>query len=50
MSAFTRNNAEELRLTLVDAVVRCSERCLYQAAKWYDRGLAQYFSDLISLG
>lgn len=29
----------KLRELLQDAVVKCSERCLYQAAKWYVRNL-----------
>lgn len=36
MAAFTKQNADHLRATLQDAVLRCSERCLYQSAKWYD--------------
>ena len=35
MAAFTKANAEQLRYTLQDAVVKCSDRCLYQSAKWY---------------
>lgn len=34
MVNFTARNAEQLRSTLEDAVVKCSERCLYQSAKW----------------
>jgi len=31
----TRQETIQLRETLQDAVVKCSERCLYQSAKWY---------------
>ncbi|KAF5014349.1 hypothetical protein F66182_14696, partial [Fusarium sp. NRRL 66182] len=31
---FTEDSIKELRLRLEDAVVKCSERCLYQSAKW----------------
>ncbi len=34
MAKFTARNAEQLRAILQDAVVKCSERCLYQTAKW----------------
>ncbi|KAI9880858.1 MAG: Anaphase-promoting complex subunit 23 [Pleopsidium flavum] len=34
MVNFTARDAEQLRSTLQDAVVKCSERCLYQSAKW----------------
>ena len=39
MPAFSRHNADQLRFTLQQATVKCSERCLYQSAKWY-AGLA----------
>src|SRR2546423_3924101 len=29
--------AQQLRAALQEAVVKCSERCLYQSAKWYSR-------------
>lgn len=32
---FTQQDINNLRASLQDAVVKCSERCLYQAAKWY---------------
>lgn len=28
------NDLSQLRAALQDAVVKCSERCLYQSAKW----------------
>lgn len=31
---FTEENIKELRFHLEDAAVKCSERCLYQSAKW----------------
>ncbi|KAL9127817.1 MAG: hypothetical protein Q9217_003377 [Psora testacea] len=34
MSALNKANADQLRNKLLDAVVKCSERCLYQSAKW----------------
>ncbi|CAF9911564.1 MAG: Anaphase-promoting complex subunit 23 [Alectoria fallacina] len=34
MADFGRSNTEQLRRTLQEAVVKCSERCLYQSAKW----------------
>ncbi|KAI9827686.1 MAG: hypothetical protein M1819_006886 [Sarea resinae] len=34
MVSLTAENIEQLRETLQDAVVKCSERCLYQSAKW----------------
>ncbi|CAD6592102.1 MAG: Anaphase-promoting complex subunit 23 [Alectoria sarmentosa] len=33
MADFGRSNTEQLRRTLQEAVVKCSERCLYQAAE-----------------
>lgn len=30
-----REKAQLLGATLQEAVVKCSERCLYQSAKWY---------------
>ncbi len=36
MAAFSKANADQLRNTLQEAVVKCSERCLYQSAKWYN--------------
>lgn len=33
--ALTKDDIEELRSRLEDAVIKCSERCLYQSAKWY---------------
>lgn len=35
MSGFERKHAEHIRLVFQDAALRCSERCLYQSAKWY---------------
>jgi anaphase-promoting complex subunit 8 len=32
--ALNENDLLQLRATLQDAVVKCSERCLYQSAKW----------------
>ncbi|KAI9781340.1 MAG: Anaphase-promoting complex subunit 23 [Peltula sp. TS41687] len=34
MVGLTGPESEQLRSTLQDAVVKCSERCLYQSAKW----------------
>ncbi|KAI9851994.1 MAG: Anaphase-promoting complex subunit 23 [Thelocarpon superellum] len=34
MVGLTAHDANQLHLTLQDAVVKCSERCLYQSAKW----------------
>jgi len=34
MAALGKANADQLRITLQDAVIKCSERCLYQSAKW----------------
>lgn len=34
MTDFGRSNTEQLRRALQEAVVKCSERCLYQSAKW----------------
>ncbi|KAI4159633.1 MAG: hypothetical protein LQ342_006471 [Letrouitia transgressa] len=34
MAAFTREDANKLRETFQAACVKCSERCLYQSAKW----------------
>jgi anaphase-promoting complex subunit 8 len=31
----TKDDIEELRSRLEDSVIKCSERCLYQSAKWY---------------
>ncbi|OOG00062.1 hypothetical protein ASPCADRAFT_161561 [Aspergillus carbonarius ITEM 5010] len=31
---FTEENIKELRFRLEDAAMKCSERCLYQSAKW----------------
>lgn len=31
----TEKETKQLRAALQDAVVKCSERCLYQSAKWY---------------
>lgn len=33
---FTEENVQELKFRLEDATIKCSERCLYQSAKWYD--------------
>jgi hypothetical protein len=33
---FTEDNIKELKYRLEDAAIKCSERCLYQSAKWYD--------------
>lgn len=30
----TKQETQLLRAALQDAVVKCSERCLYQSAKW----------------
>jgi anaphase-promoting complex subunit 8 len=35
MATITKQDADHLRATLEDAALRCSERCLYQSAKWY---------------
>lgn len=35
MSSLTRDTVRQLQNTLQDAAIRCSERCLYQSAKWY---------------
>ena len=35
MADFSRDRSEQLRRQLQEAVVKCSERCLYQSAKWY---------------
>lgn len=32
---FTEERIKELRFGLEDSVIKCSERCLYQSAKWY---------------
>lgn len=32
----TERETGQLRAALQEAVVKCSERCLYQSAKWYD--------------
>lgn len=32
---FTEENIKELRWRLEEAAIKCSERCLYQSAKWY---------------
>lgn len=32
---YTEQDIGNLRASLQDAVVKCSERCLYQSAKWY---------------
>ncbi|KAL9100458.1 MAG: hypothetical protein Q9163_004169 [Psora crenata] len=34
MSALNKTNADRLRAKLLEAVVKCSERCLYHSAKW----------------
>ncbi|MCJ1446658.1 MAG: Anaphase-promoting complex subunit 23 [Stictis urceolatum] len=47
MAGFSRQNAEQLRATLLDATIKCSERCLYQSAKWYGQ-LSQENMGLIS--
>jgi anaphase-promoting complex subunit 8 len=31
---FTQDNIQELKFRLEDAAIKCSERCLYQSAKW----------------
>ncbi|KAB8252427.1 anaphase promoting complex subunit 8 [Aspergillus flavus] len=31
---FTEENVQELKFRLEDATIKCSERCLYQSAKW----------------
>jgi hypothetical protein len=31
---FTEDNIRELQHRLEDAAIKCSERCLYQSAKW----------------
>ena len=35
MATFSAENALELRSNLLAAAMQCSERCLYQSAKWY---------------
>lgn len=37
MSAFESKHFFDLRRVFQDAAVMCSERCLYQSAKWYDK-------------
>lgn len=32
---YTEQDIGNLRASLQDAIVKCSERCLYQSAKWY---------------
>ena len=39
MAAYGRSNTEQVRKLLQEAVVKCSERCLYQSAKWYTQTL-----------
>lgn len=34
--AFTEENIRDLKCRLEDATIKCSERCLYQSAKWWD--------------
>lgn len=34
-ATFTEDNIKELKYRLEDAAIKCSERCLYQSAKWY---------------
>lgn len=34
-SALTEENIQELKHRLEEAAIKCSERCLYQSAKWY---------------
>ncbi|EED17776.1 20S cyclosome subunit (APC8), putative [Talaromyces stipitatus ATCC 10500] len=41
---FTEDSIKELRLRLEDAVIKCSERCLYQSAKW----AAEMLNSLVS--
>jgi anaphase-promoting complex subunit 8 len=33
--ALNERETGQLRAALQEAVVKCSERCLYQSAKWY---------------
>jgi anaphase-promoting complex subunit 8 len=33
----TDDAIQELRWQLESAAIKCSERCLYQSAKWYER-------------
>lgn len=37
---FTDDTIQELKYRFEDAAIKCSERCLYQSAKWYDPDLA----------
>jgi anaphase-promoting complex subunit 8 len=34
--ALNERETSQLRAALQEAVVKCSERCLYQSAKWYE--------------
>lgn len=33
--SLTGGETEQLRTALREALIKCSERCLYQSAKWY---------------
>ena len=35
MASFTEDNIKDLRFRLEEAAIKCSERGLYQSAKWY---------------
>ncbi|EEH36862.2 cell division cycle protein [Paracoccidioides lutzii Pb01] len=45
-SNLNRDNLRELRYRLEDAAIKCSERCLYQSAKW----AAEMLDSLVPLG
>lgn len=45
---FTQQDAVNLRASLQDAVVKCSERCLYQSAKWSVRTYISSISSLVA--
>jgi len=32
---FSTDDIKQLRYRLEDATIKCSERCLYQSAKWW---------------
>ncbi|KAL8935291.1 MAG: hypothetical protein Q9211_004779, partial [Gyalolechia sp. 1 TL-2023] len=48
MSNFTRDQAMGLRKNILKASVQCSERCLYQSAKWSDAFSLYFSSSLLS--
>lgn len=44
--ALNERDTAQLRIALQGAVVKCSERCLYQSAKWY---VTQSMVEFVSL-